>query len=75
MIVDGKNELLKKLWFILIRGMFSAFLVGYNVGLIGIKLERHWGCSLFKSKVFCTNDEPEGTQNQVLDIFSLSKNP
>ena len=41
MIVDGKNELLKKLWFILIRGMFSAFLVGYNVVLIGIKLERH----------------------------------
>ena len=41
MIVDGKNELLKQLWFILIRGMFSAFLVGYNVGLIGIKLERH----------------------------------
>ena len=28
MIIDGKNEFLKKLWFVLRRGMFSAFLVG-----------------------------------------------
>ena len=41
MIVDGKNEFLKKLWFALRRGMFSAFLVGYNVGLTGIKLKRY----------------------------------
>ena len=27
MIVDGKNEFLKKLWFVLRRRMFSAFLV------------------------------------------------
>ena len=39
MIVDGKNEFLKKLWFALRRGMFSAFLVGYNVGLTEIKLK------------------------------------
>ena len=36
-IVDGKNEFLKKLWFALRKGIFSAFLVGYNVGLTGIK--------------------------------------
>ena len=41
MIVDGKNEFLKKLWFALRRGMFSGFLVGYNVGLTGIKLKRY----------------------------------
>ena len=41
MIVDGKNEILKKLWFVLKRRMFSAFLVGYNVGLTGIKLKRY----------------------------------
>ena len=40
-IVDGKNKFLKKLWFVLRRGMFSAFLVGYNVGLTGIKLKRY----------------------------------
>ena len=40
-VVDGKNEFLKKLWFALRRGMFSAFLVGYNVGLTGIKLKRY----------------------------------
>ena len=30
-----------------------------------------------KKAVFCTNDELEGTQNQVFDIFSLlkKKNP
>ena len=41
MIVDGKNEFLKKLWFVLRRGMFSVFLVGCNVGLTGIKLKRY----------------------------------
>ena len=41
MIVDGENELLKKLWFALRRGMFSEFLVGYNAGLTGIKLKRY----------------------------------
>ena len=41
MIVDGKNEFLKKLWFALGKGMFSAFLVGYNVGLTGSKLKRY----------------------------------
>ena len=41
MIVDGKNEFLKELWFVLRRGMFSAFLVGYNVRLTGIKLKRY----------------------------------
>ena len=41
MTVDGKNEILKKLWFALRKGMFSAFLVGCNVGLIGIKLKRY----------------------------------
>ena len=49
MIVDGKNEFLKKLWFALRRGIFSAFLVGYNVGLTGIKLKKYQGCSLFKT--------------------------
>ena len=41
MIVDGKNEFLKKLWFALRRGMFSGFLVRYNVGLTGTKLKRY----------------------------------
>ena len=41
MIVDGKNKLLMKLWFVLRRGMFSAFAIGYNVGLTGIKLKSY----------------------------------
>ena len=32
-IAGGKNEFLKKLWFVLRRRIFSAFLVGYNVHL------------------------------------------
>ena len=76
MIVDGKNKFLKNLWFVLKRGIFSAFLVEHNVRLKGSKLKKYRGCSLFKKcEVFCTNDELERTQNQVLDIFSLSKNP
>ena len=49
MIVDGKNEFLKKLLFVLRTGLFSAFLVGCNVGLTGIKQKMYWGCSLFKT--------------------------
>ena len=41
MIVDGKNEFSKKLWFVLRSEMCSAFLVGYNIGLTGIKLKRY----------------------------------
>ena len=41
MIVDGKNKFFKKLWFVLKRGMFGAFCVGYNVHLAGIKLKRN----------------------------------
>ena len=29
----------------------------------------------FYCKIFCTNDELEWTQNQVVDILSHSKNP
>ena len=31
MIVDRKSEFLKKLWFVLRKGMFSSFLVEYSV--------------------------------------------
>ena len=76
MIVDRKTQFWK---FLLKRGMVSAFLVEHNVRLAGINLKRYWGCPLLrlykKGKLFCTNDVLEGTQNQVLDIFSLSKNP
>ena len=55
--------------------MFSAFLVEYNVRLTEIKLKRYWGSLFFKtskkSNVFCVNEELEGSQIQVLDIFSL----
>ena len=40
-IVNGKNKFLKKLWFVLRKGMFSVFLVEYNVRLTGIKLKRY----------------------------------
>ena len=61
MIVDGKNELLKKLWFVLRSGMFSAFLVGYNVSLTRIKFkvsdDVHYLRLYEKGKVFCINNE------------------
>ena len=49
MIVDGKNKFLKNLWFVLKRGIFSAFLVEHNVRLKGSKLKKYRGCSLFKT--------------------------
>ena len=77
-IVDGKNEYLKKWWFVLRRGVFSGFLIEYNVRLTGIKedIEDVNYLRLYKEgKVFCTNDETEGTENKLLDVFSLLKNP
>ena len=47
--VDGKNEIFKKLWIVLRRGMFSEFLVEYNTCLTEIKLKIYEGCSLFKT--------------------------
>ena len=41
LILDGKNEFLKKLQFVLRRGIFNAFLVKYSVRLTGIKLKRY----------------------------------
>ena len=41
LILDGKNEFLKKLRFVLRRGMFNAFLVKYNLRLTGVKLKRY----------------------------------
>ena len=35
MIVDGKNKFLEKLWFVLRKGIFSAFGVEYNVRWMG----------------------------------------
>ena len=40
MIVDGKSKFLKKLWFLFRREKFGTFLVGFNVGLTGIKLKK-----------------------------------
>ena len=38
-IVDGNNEYLKNLWFVFRKGggVFSGFLIDYNVRLTGIK--------------------------------------
>ena len=41
MIADGRNEYLKRLWFLLRSGMFSAFLVEYSVRRTGIKLNSY----------------------------------
>ena len=41
-IADGKSDFLKKLWLILRRGMFSGFLVKYNLPVTGINLKKYW---------------------------------
>ena len=74
-----KTKVLKKLWFVFRKRMFSAFLAEYNVRIAGIKLKDiedvHYLRLYKKGKIFCVNDVLEGAQNQVLDIFSLLKNP
>ena len=48
-IADGKKEFLKKLCFVLIRGIFPTVLVAYGVLLTGMTLKRYFGCSFLKT--------------------------
>ena len=48
-IKDGKKECLKKLCFVLIRGILPAVLVAYGVSLTEMRLKRYLGCSFLKT--------------------------
>ena len=48
-MVDGRKEFLKKLRFLLRRGMLCIFRVEYNECLVGIKLNRYLGLWLYKT--------------------------
>ena len=48
-IADGKKELLKKLCFVLIRGILISVLVAYDVHLTGMRWKRYFGCSFLKT--------------------------
>ena len=72
-IADGKKEFLKKLCFVLIRGILPTVLVAYGVLLTGMRLKRD---KVYKrDKVFCTNDELEGTLGLILGRFVLLTYP
>ena len=48
-IADRKKGLLKKLCFVLIRGILPTVLVVYEVLLTGMRLKRYFGCSFLKT--------------------------
>ena len=48
-IADRKKEFLKKLCFVLIRGILLSVLVVYDVHLIGMRWKRYFGCSFLKT--------------------------
>ena len=48
-IADGKKEFLKKLCFVLIRGILLSVLVAYDVHLTGMRWKRYFGCSFLKT--------------------------
>ena len=48
-IADGKKEFLKKLCFVLIRGIFLSVLVAYDVHLTGMRWKRDFGCLFSKT--------------------------
>ena len=73
---DGKKEFLKKLCFVLIRGILPTVLVAYGVLLTRMRLKRYFGCSFLKTlckrdKVSCTNNEVEGTLGLILGRLFL----
>ena len=46
-MVDGKKEFLKKLCFVLTKGILCVHRVEYNERLVGIKLNRYLGFFFF----------------------------
>ena len=48
-IADGKKEFLKKLCFVLIRGILPTVLVACGVLLTRMRLKRYFGCSFLKA--------------------------
>ena len=47
-IVDGEKEFLKRLCFVLIRGILLSVLVAYDVHLTGMRWKRYFRCSFLK---------------------------
>ena len=48
-IADGKKGVLKKLYFVLIRGILLSVLVAYDAHLTGMRRKRYSGCSFLKT--------------------------
>ena len=48
-IVDGKKGFLKKLCFVLIRGILPTVLVAYGVLLTRMRFKRYFECSFLKN--------------------------
>ena len=46
---DGKKQFLKKLCFVLIRGMMLSVLVAFDVYLTGMRWKRYFGSSYLKT--------------------------
>ena len=46
-VIEKRTRFKKRMY--LRKGMFSVFLVEYDVRVTRIKLKRYWGCSLFKT--------------------------
>ena len=66
---------MKKLCFVLIRGILPAVFLEYGVLLTGMRLKRYFGLKFWKfykrDKFICTNDEAEGNHGLILGRFSL----
>ena len=48
-IADGKKEFLKKVRFVLIRGILLSVLIAYGVHLTGMRWKGYFGCSFLKT--------------------------
>ena len=48
-IADGEKEFLKKLCFVLIKGILATVLVAYGLLLTGMRLKRYFRCSFLKT--------------------------
>ena len=74
-MVDEKKKFLKKLCFVLTRGILYIFRVEYNEHLVEIKLTRYLGFSFSRSykkgKAFYTSIDLAVTPIPILDRFSL----
>ena len=71
-MIDGKKEFLKKLCFVLTKGILCVHRVEYNERLVGIKLNRYLGFFFFFTISLKGNEITENNKKNLLLVEKIT---